>query len=177
MACVSLTQPVRRRRVAPRAITDTATGRREKEMARAKLPFSHIKQRSEANMEKMAPEGSKERAMVLTGGTASVVGGGVAGAVLAGPAAPIGFVAGALVGGLVLAGVLVSDGLLDEQADEADNEQPAKSASLEDALLGKFRGGPAGDRPDGGNGSSKSSRPNTHTDDLFSRLRGRGPNP
>ena len=133
--------------------------------------------RSEANMEKMAPEGSKERAMVLTGGTASVVGGGVAGAVLAGPAAPIGFVAGALVGGLVLAGVLVSDGLLDEQADEADNEQPAKSASLEDALLGKFRGGPAGDRSDGGNGSSKSSRPNTHTDDLFSRLRGRGPNP
>ena len=133
--------------------------------------------RSEANMEKMAPEGSKERAMVLAGGTASVVGGGVAGAVLAGPAALIGFVAGTLVGGLVLAGVLVSDGLLDEQADEADNEQPARSASLEDALLGKFRGGPAGDRPDGGNGSSKSSRPNTHTDDLFSRLRGRGPNP
>lgn len=74
-----------------------------------------ITKRGEANMEKMAPEGSKERAMALIGSVGGVVGGGVAGAVLAGPAAPIGFVVGALVGGLVVAGVLVSDGVLDEQ--------------------------------------------------------------
>ena len=131
-------------------------------------------------MEKMAPEGSKQRAMALTGSVGSVVGGGVAGAVLAGPAAPIGFVVGALVGGLVVAGVLVSDGVLDEQATEADYEQPT-NAKLEDALLGKFRGGngsgsDAGSRPDGGNGSSGSTGPNTNTD-LFSRLAGKRPNP
>ena len=131
-------------------------------------------------MERMAPEGSKERAMALTGSVGGVVGGGVAGAVLAGPAAPIGFVVGALVGGLVVAGVLVSDGVLDEQATEADHEQPT-NAKLEDALLGKYRGGngsgpDAGSRPDKGNGSSGGTGPNTKKD-LFSRLGGKGPNP
>ena len=139
-----------------------------------------IKKRGEANLEKMAPEGSSKRAMALTGSVGSVVGGGVAGAVLAGPAAPLGFVVGALVGGLVVAGVLVSDGVLDEQATDADNEQPA-NVKLEDALLGNFRG-------DKCNGPDARSRPfgsppptggkGTTTDtDLFSRLGGKGPNP
>ena len=137
-----------------------------------------IKKRGEANMERVAPEGSSKRAMALTGSVGSVVGGGVAGAVLAGPAAPIGFVVGAAVGGLVVAGVLASDGVLDEQAIDADNEQPT-NAKLEDALLGKFRGGngsgpDGGSRPDGGNRSSGGTGSNA---DLFSRLGGKGPNP